>query len=181
MKRVNSIIGLISTLTLIGHICTTMIFLTLGIRNELLSNILARSTYGLILAHVLISLTILIREHDASPVAVKYVAKTYRVWIQRISGLFILIFLHSHIGQMVKVINEVSMVAADKVRFAIINITFFVVLYTHLSVSISRALLSLGIVVDTKAIDRTDRIVMVTCVILCLVTCGTIVNFIVGY
>lgn len=181
MKKFNSIIALIVVFTLIGHILTTLIFLLTGFRIELLNNIFARSTYVLMLLHILISIIILIKNHDAKPGPVKYPQNVYRVLIQRASGIVMILLLHAHISQMVIVLRELPMEPIGKLRFCIINILFFASIFLHIAVSFSRPFISFGWMVNTATIKKTDKTVSVLSIICFVVIVASLISFIVGY
>ena len=180
MKRSNSVIALITICTLIGHIFTTMLFLLTGFRIELLNNIFARTTYGLLLLHILISIIVLLR-HDAKPVSVKYPLVTKRVWIQRATGVAILILLHPHISQMVLILRQLPMEGAGKLKFILINLLFFGTIFLHIAISFSRAFISLGLMVEINSIKKCDRITYTLCLLGFLLTAICLLFFIKGY
>lgn len=181
MKKINSVISLLIILTITGHIVTTMVYLLTGFRIEILSNIFARGTYGLVLGHILLSVGMLIFKHDAKPVPGKYTRLTLRVWIQRGSGLFMLILLHAHISQMVKVLNAKPIDEPGKVVFLLINILFFATIFTHVAVSFSRAFVSLGIITDDQIINKIDVATYIVCAVGFVATVCCLVNYIIGY
>lgn len=180
LKKINTIIALIIVFTLLGHIVTTMIFLLNGFRIELLNNIFARTTYALFLLHILISIYVLFK-HDAKPITVKYPKESKRVWIQRASGVVMIILLHAHISQMVMVLKQIPIEDAGKIKFCVINIMFFAAIFVHIAVSFSRAFISLGIMTEIETIEKTDRLVRILSLLAFIAMTVALISFIAGY
>lgn len=180
MKKINSCIAGISIFTLIGHIFLTMRFLLTGLRNELVSNIFARTTYALLLLHIVLSIVIMIRQRRRG-VGAAYPKQRIRVILQRGSGLAILLLLHGHIFKMVDVLHHKEMLVPDKIKFLAVNLSFFACIMLHIAVSASRIFITFGILTDGKKIERLDRIIQIVCAIGMVAISTVLIHYIIQY
>ena len=156
LKKTNAVISWILIALLLVHIYTTLVYLLTGRFNLELMMKAPRALAVVCIIHVCISLAIVFFMHDGSDFG-RYGKLNQRTFMQRLSGLMILLLVHPHVKLFESFIYEnVPLSAGRKIFVFIVEMLFFGSIYTHLECSFSRSLITMGLIRSEKAERAVD-------------------------
>lgn len=168
LKKINAVLGLLTTLSLFAHAGIMSISLHTGWYQYTLCKGFARLTLSLMILHIVCSLAILFFYHDGSE-AVLYKKANVRLILQRASALCLMIFLHVHRKAYGHMATGETLSTGMAVFFMISEIIYICLVMIHISMSFSKAFITLGIVSSTNQVAVIDRIIWGVCIVLLLV------------
>ena len=114
---------------------------------------------GTAMTHVLITVIIFFF-HD-SKLKIRYPGRNVRTLLQRISGVLMLVFLFLHIGTGDRLASQADSGTGYYLLNYVSMALFFAMVFLHISVSFSNALVTLGAVESMEKKRTIDRIVWV--------------------
>ncbi|MCR4837937.1 MAG: hypothetical protein K5897_03235 [Eubacterium sp.] len=162
LKKMNAVIALLLIAGCLTHVGAELVFSLSGGEGvshdsmEFLSGIVM----SLAMPHVLITILIVIFSHEKK-IVIRYPGANVRIILQRVSGVFMLVFLFLHM----KTSDRLSSHADCGTGYCLLNYIimafFFAMVFLHISVSFSGALVTLGAVESMKKKRMIDRIVWV--------------------
>jgi len=160
LKKTNAVLGL-----LLSAVCLTHVVAEVGngITHGALQSqnqIIARICGTIAILHVLISCYMLFISHEGKHMN-QYPRENASTLLQRISGILMIIFLAFHVG----VFNALAGHEGRDAGFFILRtataVLFYGTVFLHISLSFSRALITLGILSSRETKRRLDRILWV--------------------
>ena len=173
MKKANAWLALLTYLVLLVHVVYQVVSYIAFFYNPILTKTFAHVTMGLFVAHAILSLVILVRNHDAKPLEMEYKGINARTYMQRIFGILMCVLLPLHIFMMVILSKNVGTIFYNIEEVAIV--LFFWALFTHVGLSLSNAFVTLGWLSDIKVKKVMDVVIFIICQILFAVTSFVIV------
>ena len=159
LRKINAILSLITTILLLGHaISIASWMLSRGKIIPFGGHALPRILMVAFVAHALVSIIIMILAHKREK---KNKGKSYPklnapTMIQRISGVLLILFTFLHVAGAKGIITPPPFI------HAVIPTVFFIMVMAHISISASKAFITLGIG-NAKFIKRVDIGIKVIC------------------
>ena len=179
LKKLNAVTSWILTALLFVHIYTTLVYLLTGRFDLQVMMKVPRALAIVCVIHVCISLAIVFFMHDGSDFT-KYGKLNQRTFMQRLSGLLILLLVHPHVKLFAGFIYEnLPLSAGRKIFVFIVEMLFFGAIYTHLECSFSRSLITMGLIRSEKAERTVDYAMRTLCVLGFAVTFFALARFLV--
>lgn len=179
MKKLNAILGFLSIAVLLGHLGTMTYSMLTGWYSYNVCKTLAHVTAGVVFAHMLAVLYIVFFMHDGA--SFKNARLNVRVIVQRASAIVIVLLLHRHVKDFGFIAARTVPGGADKVMLIVTELLFFAALFSHLAVSFSRGLISLGLVTKEKTVRTIDMTIYIFFGILFAVAAFALIRFVVTY
>ena len=166
VKKANGYISLLSIILMLAHAVYQLVSYVIFYYNPVISKVLGYGTAALILIHIVLSGFSLVRLHDSS--SVMYKKLNARTLIQRGSGMLMLILLPIHIYSFKLLGMSVGTIWYWLVEAS--QVIFFASLYTHVAISFTRALISLGWLTDDRKRASIDRFLIILAPIAAVIT-----------
>lgn len=166
-RKLNAGLSLLSTVFVFYHAIHTAVWALSRGSIPKSAGFMAWILTGLTVAHALISIDLAISGHASAPKGnyKSYPKMNVSTIIQRITGVLMMIFAGLHIAGAMKLMQP------PKPVHAVVPPLFFVVVLVHVSVSTSKAFITLGIG-TAKTVKVVDVIVKAFCA-LTLIACMT--------
>lgn len=178
LKKLNSILGILLILALLGHAATMGYSLWTGWYNFPLCKMLARATAALAAAHGFLSILIMFTAHDGGNFRYKKLNRA--TLIQRISAVMILVFLHSHIKAYAHMATHAQLTTGQSIFFMVTELLFFAAVMSHTAVSVSKAAITLGLVDSPSKIKMIDKAAYILCAAIMAFIAGGMLSFFIG-
>lgn len=178
IKKINAISTWILIVCLLGHLATMSYSLLSGWYDFFICKTLARLTGGVFLFHVILSLLIVFRIHDGGPI-IHYPKQNKKTVLQRDSGILMIALVYFHIHEYSFIVSGTSLSLLSKLRIIGVELLFWASLFAHLAISFSKSLISLGLIRTETAEKIIDRVAMIVCIILMMITCFAMIRFVV--
>ena len=156
LKKFNAAIGLLIVLSLCGHAGTMGYSLWTGWYSYVVCKMLARITVSLACIHVLVTLAEFFFFHDGS--GFQYRNFNRSTIFQRISAIAMILLLHIHMKAYAHVVTGAVLTTGQKVFFCVEELLFFASVLTHAAISVSKGVITLGLVSSPGAIAVIDKI-----------------------
>lgn len=159
LKRINASLGLLTILLGFIHVGYSVISYLLFIYNPLIKNLTAYPFMIVCCLHAVLGMSMLFLLKDGTRPDL-YPEQNRGTIIQRVSAALMIPLLILHINTFA-LINKCA-ASDNKACFVLLVIAqagFFGVVLAHISVSFTRALLTLGLLTSAKTRTRIDRIV----------------------
>lgn len=158
LRKINAVISIICSVLILYHAMFLSVWMLSRCSIAKLENFTPKILMMLVLAHAIISIILGVRGHKN---AEKRKCKQYpklntSTIIQRASGILMILLLILHI---VGAINHFQ----PKILHAVLHPLFFAVVLSHVAVSGSKAMITLGIG-SAKVVNATDVVIKVLCV-----------------
>ena len=173
LKTINAIVSLLTVLFLLLHVgFTGFCYLTMYY-NPFLKKVFTLPFMMMVLAHAVLGMLSVFLLSDGTAL-IEYPKLNWKTTMQRVSAalIFPLLFLHIKSYD----IYSFSAKSGNYILFFLVligNILFYLVLVMHVSVSISKALITLGLLSSKPAQERIDRIAIILGII--IMVCVTVV------
>ena len=175
LKKFNAVIGLLIVLSLCGHAGTMGYSIWTGWYSYVICKMLARMTVSLVAVHVIVTLVEFFFFHDGSDFTYqKYNRSTI---LQRVSALAMLVLIHIHTKAYAHMATGAVLTTEQAIFFCVEEIVFFACVLTHVAVSVSKGVITLGLVSSSKAVSVIDKICYVVCACVMLAVTGGVLNF----
>lgn len=166
MRKINAAISLISTILILVHAIFYSVWMLFRAGFAKMSAYPSRILVVLMMVHAIISIVLAILGHKGAEKRKcnNYPKMNKQTYIQRISGILLILFIGLHIAG---ALNHFQ----PKILHAILHPLFFIIALTHVSVSTSKAFITLGIgnAKFIKIIDIAIKIICVLTIIACIV------------
>lgn len=146
LKKTNAVIALITTVLFLVHSLYQTISYALSYTNIPLKASLGGILALFFIAHVAISLIIVFRKNDT--VKITYLAQNRSTMFQRDFGILAAVLFVPHIVTAIYIPDVVG--TAWYYVFQVIQVVFFGALFVHISASLTKAFITLGILQDIK-------------------------------
>lgn len=180
LKKINTICSWIIIGFLLGHLGTMCYSMLTGWYDDSICKRLAHGTAAAVAIHVMLSLILVFFFHDGADFS-KYKKQNRRVILQRASGLVIIALLHLHTKAFGFIVTGMALSGSDKCFILITEFLFFGAIFTHLGVSFSRSLISMGMLRSEDVEKRMDCILGILCGLLQIITMVALTGFIVPW
>ena len=164
-KKINAVLGLILVTAFLIHIIYEIFAYLTFYYNPVFTRAIADSAMSIAILHILFSGFILFISHDKG-MGMRYFKLNIRTLLQRISAIAIAVIIVLHVNTF-SILKESS--AKNMFLFAaviILQVLFYAVVLFHISVSLSNALITLGILSSDRSRKRLDVIVSAVCILL---------------
>lgn len=179
LKKINAVASWILIALLLVHIFTTLAYLLTGWVNMDIMMKAPRALAIVCVIHVCISLAIVFFMHDGSDFT-RYGKLNQRTFMQRLSGLLILLLVHPHVKLFAGFIYEnLPLNPGRKIFIFIVEMLFFGAIYTHLECSFSRSLITMGLIRSEKAERAVDWAARALCALGFAVTFFALARFLI--
>lgn len=164
-KKINAVLGLILVTAFLIHIIYEIFAYLTFYYNPVFTRAIADSAMSIAVLHILFSAFIVFISHDKG-MGMRYFKLNIRTLLQRISAIAIAVIIVLHVNTF-SILKESS--AKNMFLFAaviILQVLFYAVVLFHISVSLSNALITLGILSSDRSRKRLDVIVSAVCILL---------------
>ena len=157
-RKINAVISLLVTVLLLNHAIVLSVYMLSGGRIARQTSILSWVLMGMVILHALISIDIAMSAHaeNENRKGKKYPKKNAATIVQRLSGVLMVPATGLHIA------GATGYMVPPKVVHAIVPPLFFTMVLTHIAVSASKALITLGIG-NARLVKMIDIFVKVLC------------------
>ena len=174
LKKLNALLSLAALLLLAIHLSYELFSYLTFYYNPVMTNIIAYTFMGLAAAHGLLSVLILVRKHDGSALGV-YPSANLRTILQRASAGLIVVLLPVHVKTGDWIANHAG---GEWLLWLLIilQLLFWGAVLTHIAVSFTKALISLGVLQSTKTQRVLDLILWILCAAAFAVSCVIIIK-----
>ena len=180
MKKVNACITWILILLFYSHLLVMSYSLATGWYNYNICKTLAWATGVVISIHAILSIIVVLFLHDG--VKVSYYAKrNTQTIIQRATAIIILIFVHLHVKAFRFIVQGAHLSPADKIFILVTEFIFFGANFLHLTVSLSKSLITMGLLRSDDKEKLINKIVLVINVVLMCVATISLTLFIIKW
>ena len=162
IKKINAVLSLLLTALLILHAGYECAAYCLFYYNPMLSKVTGFVTASVFIMHVLISVISLFVLHDSGSVI--YIRLNMKTVIQRICAVIMAVFLPVHIYAF-----NLLQRYAGKVGYYLTEaaqILFYAALFGHIAVSLTKSLITLGMIEKDAVRRRADTVISVICLML---------------
>lgn len=178
LKKVNASMAFLVLLSLCGHAGTMCVSLWTGWYHFIIAKTCAYITVISLAFHVLISLIIFFFIHDGANL--KYKKDNKSTLLQRISALAMIVLLHVHMNAYSHMATGEVLTTGKTLFFCLSELLFFAAVMTHVAVSFSKGLITLGIVSSAETIHKIDKAAYIICGLAMLATSGGMLSFFIG-
>ena len=163
IKKINALLSLITCVLLIIHTCYETAAYILFVYNPVMTKITGLSLEAAFVLHAILSVISVLIKHDSKTIAYKRL--NISTTVQRISAAFMVVLLPCHITFSALLFGQTA-TKAKCYLFLAFQILFYAAIFTHVAVSFSKALITLGILEDERVMKNIDRAVVIVCVVL---------------
>ncbi len=176
LKKLNAILSLLSALTLLIHTGYNTFAYYTFYYNPLLKTLTALPFIITVCLHAICGMCAVFLQNDGTCAGL-YMKQNPGTIIQRISAslIFPLLILHLNTFNILK-----NSAANGKhwlfVTVIILQILFFAVVTAHISVSFSRAFITLGLLDDINKKKAADRIICIACVVVFVIASVSVIR-----
>ena len=158
LRKINAVISLIITLLLMDHAIFMGVWMLSMGEIEQNASKLPRMLFVLMIVHAIISIVLGIRGHKG---AIKgkyngYAQMNVPTYIQRVSGMLLIVFSVLHI------LGATGVMQPPQFVHVVVPPLFFALSLIHVSISVSKALITLGIG-NAKSVKVVDIITRLIC------------------
>ncbi len=166
IKRVNAYFSLASLALIAVHVIYEIFAYITMYYNPVLSALVSYIPATIIVTHAIISIICVIFLNDS--IKILYKSMNRETVLQRVSAFLMVILLPVHIVSYN--LLESSAGSAGYIVTEIAQVIFYMSLYTHIAVSVSKAFVTLGFLDDDRRRKRIDVFAMIICGIMFFIT-----------
>ena len=165
LKKINAVLGLLTVLLLFSHAGYIAYCYSIMYFNETVHHIFAGSLMLVLMMHAVLGMSLVFLNADGTDLTL-YPGYNKATIVQRISAAFIFPMLMLHL-ETFGIMNAAAEkgAAAAVIALIAVEILFFGTVFTHISVSFSRALISLGLLVSREKQSRLDKAMYIICAV----------------
>ena len=163
LKKTNAAISLLLIGLMIVHIVYELWSYLSFYYNPLITSVIGYGFAAVVLCHIILSVTAVFIKHDGSTLRM-YPKANIGTIFQRASALVILVLFPVHIktGDLIaKHAGGTGLLAL----LIVLQLLFWAALFTHITLSLSRAFVTLGVIQQIRTRKTVDLITAVLCVI----------------
>ena len=161
LKKCNAVLGLLTIILLLVHAGFEMYAFIRFIYSPVVTKVLGSCILVALLCHVITGMSIMMFSNDGTEIG-KYSGLNRDTIIQRASAIGILVFLFGHLNAF-SIMNSHIGGAFSLILALVFHGLFFGCAFLHIGTSLSKALITLGVLesLDTKKkMDRVVRIIL---------------------
>lgn len=162
MKKANAGIGLLIILLMLGHVIYNVVSYLTYYYNPVITKVGGYALVAAIVAHAGLSMAIVFGRHDSKTVT--YKALNIRTLLQRIFAALMCVLIPVHIFTFKLLDATVGTVFFNLILF--VAVIFYWSVFSHVALSFSNALVSLGWLTDIKKKKVIDIIVWILCFVM---------------
>ena len=176
LKKTNAVLGLLSSIAVVVHMVYNCFAYLTFYYNPTLKLATSVPLMVLVCAHAICGMSSVFLLGDGTRLDL-YPQKNRKTIIQRISAalIFPLLIVHLKTFEALKSCAE-NGIWIGFAMLLVLQLLFYVIITVHMSISISKACITLGLLVDEKKVRLTDRIVWCVMTALLLVTSFAVVR-----
>ena len=172
LKKINAVLGLLTIMLLIAHAVYYAFSYITMYYNPAAKIILAAPLITAACLHAVLGMSLVFVQSDGTDLTL-YPQYNKGTILQRLSAalIFPLLMLHVNTFRIMKASSEAGR-HAPVIIMIVIELLFFAVVFTHVSLSFSRALVTLGLLSSEdrkRAIDRTVYVICAVLFVFCLI------------
>ena len=171
MKKANAGLALLTCLVLFTHVIYQVVSYIMFFYNPVISKVLGFSVMGLFVCHAVISIIIVIHNHDAKDV--KYMALNVRTLLQRIFAFVMCALLPTHIFAGKVLSKNAGTIFYNLEELA--QVLFFWAMFSHIALSLTNAFVTFGWLTDIKKKKTMDVVFFIVCMLLFVATSFVVV------
>ena len=166
MKKINAVLGLLTIVLLIVHAAYNVFCYLTMYYNPVLKQAVSLPLMIAVCLHAVLGMSMVFLNRDGGDLRV-YSEYNKETILQRISAALILPILFIHIKTFALMSSSAESGAKLPVILLIlVEILFFGIVFTHISISFSRALITLGLLSDIDKKRRLDKFMYIFCALL---------------
>ena len=162
IKKNNAILSLFTCLMLLIHVVYQAVTHLLFFYYPMVSKILGYAVLIPAVLHGVMSVISVLFLHDSRKIM--YKKANVRTYIQRICAVIIVVLLPAHLYSYA--IHDITAGSALFYVVASIQIIFYGAIITHVAVSVSKALITLGMIANMDKMHMIDRTLFALCAVL---------------
>lgn len=176
LKKINAVLGLLSSFALVVHMLYNCFSYLTFYYNPTLKLATAMPLVVLMCAHAICGMCSVFLLGDGTRLDI-YPQKNRKTIIQRISAalIFPLLIVHLKTFEALKSCAE-SGIWIGFAMLLVLQLLFYVVITVHTSISLSKACITLGLLVDEKKVRLADRIVWCVMTAMLLITTFAVIK-----
>jgi len=174
-KKVNAVLGLTIIVLFLIHILYEIYAYLTFYYNPVLTKLIAYSALAVTGFHVLCSIYTVSVSHDKGR-GMKYPALNIRTLLQRISAVMIVVLMIIHMNTFSILSKTSETNRAVFILVLIIQIVFFASVLLHVAVSVTNALITLGLITSDKVRKTLDIIIWIVCALIFIAASVVIVR-----
>lgn len=178
LKKINAAMAFLVILSLCGHAGTMCFSLWTGWYNLLIAKTLAYITVTLLAFHVLCALILFFFVHDGANL--KYPKKNMATILQRASAIIMLALLYVHTISYSGAATGETLTVGQTIFYCLTELLFFASVMTHIAVSFSKGLITLGLVSSAETVHKIDIAAYIICALVMLAATGGMLHFYIG-
>lgn len=180
IKKINAVCSWMVTILLFGHLGTMSFSMFTGWYNYDVCKSLSHLTAALFAVHVMLSLLIVCFFHDGS--SFSYYAKGNKsIILQRLTGISMIALVHLHVKAFQFIVQGTRLSVYEKLFIVITEVIFFISIFIHVSASLVKSFIVLGLIRTEKAEKKATVIVNVICMTVLIFAISALIFFIVGW
>ena len=176
LKKLNAVLALLSTICLLAHMGYSAFTYATMYYNPVLTKVFSIPCMVFICLHAVLGMSIVFVQQDGTRLDL-YPKQNRETLLQRISAALIFPLLIMHINTFSYIMQNVQ---AGKpgvvVLLIIVNVLFYGIVLTHVAVSFSKALITLGWLSSREKKKTIDIVVYILCAVIFVVLLLTIVR-----
>lgn len=178
LKKINAAAAFLVILSLCGHAGTMCVSLWTGWYNFLIAKTCAYITVFLLAFHVLFVLILFFFVHDGANL--KYKKENKATILQRASAIVMLVLLYVHTISYSGAATGEILTLGQTVFYCLTELLFFASVMTHVAVSFSKGLITLGLVSSAETIHKIDIAAYIICAVAMAAATGGMLHFYLG-
>ncbi|MCR5420572.1 MAG: hypothetical protein K6E98_06180 [Lachnospiraceae bacterium] len=180
MKKINAALGLLSIIFMFLHIGYTVYAYLAYYYNPLLKIVFAVPFMVLVCLHAICGMLTVFMQSDGTRMDL-YTRHNLKTVLQRVSAalIFPLLILHINTFSLLKACSERKMTFFIILLF-LSELLFFATVLIHVSISLTKGLVTLGILTSVETQKNLDRIIYIICAVIYIVSVCSVLRTQIG-
>lgn len=166
IKKINAILALLTMALLLAHGGYQIVSYILYFYNPVITKVLGGALATAYVLHAVLSMYIVFKVNDT--VKITYRKRNIRTLIQRDTGMLSMLLFFFHAEGMMLLGKTAGTGWFYVMEFA--SFLFIMVLMVHVSISFSKAFVTLGLITDEKKVKVIDNVMAVICAVFFVVS-----------
>lgn len=166
IKKINAILALLTMAPLLAHGVYQIISYLVFYYNPVITKVLGGAVATAYVLHAVLSMFIIFKVNDT--VKITYRKRNIRTLIQRDTGMLSMLLFFFHVAGMMLMGKTAGTGWFYAMEFA--SFLFIMVLMVHVSVSFSKAFVTLGLITDERKLKIIDNVMAVICAVFFVVS-----------
>lgn len=161
LKKASAALGLLSILCMLLHMAFSVYCYLAGYYHPLLKNIFAYPFMVLVLLHAVLGMTSVFLHKEGTKVE-PYAKQNFSFVLQRFSAALILPLLFLHINTFSLMLSSAQAGQKGLVILLMLGqLLFYAVVLTHIATSLTKGLVTLGLLQSEKTKEKLDKVIYV--------------------